>query len=54
VNDKERQMERAPIISNAWIGQDGRRYRSIKYWVGAGYTAGFLQVEDDLLNWFNI
>ena len=43
--------ERAPIYSNSWVGQDGRTYRSVKFWVGAGYTAGFLQVEDDLGNW---
>jgi len=36
--------DRKPSISDSWIGKDGREYRSIKFWVGAGWTAGFLQV----------
>ena len=44
-------MSQKQIVSDTWQGQDGRTYRSVKFWVGAGYTAGFLQVQDDLLNW---
>ena len=39
------------IISSEWKGQDGNTYRSVKFWVGTGYTYGFLQIQDDLLNW---
>jgi hypothetical protein len=41
----------APRYSDSWTGQDGRVYRSVKYWVGAGWTSSFLQVRDDLGNW---
>lgn len=41
-------------ISDSWVGQDGRTYRTVKYWVGVGWTAGFLQVQDDLLNWHGV
>lgn len=44
-------MSQKQIISDKWQGQDGRMYRSVKFWVGGGYTAGFLQAQDDLLNW---
>jgi len=44
-------MPQNQIVSDTWQGQDGRMYRSVKFWVGAGYTAGFLQAQDDLLNW---
>jgi hypothetical protein len=29
--------------SETWIGQDGREWREVKYWVGNGYRS-FLQV----------
>ena len=45
---------KSTIVSEPWTGKDGRLYRSVKYWVGAGYTAGFLQVQDDLLNWHGV
>jgi hypothetical protein len=48
---QELEMPQNQVVSNEWQGQDGRTYRSVKFWVGAGYTAGFLQVQDDLLNW---
>ena len=44
--------ERAPVYSLSWVGQSGRTYRTVKFWVGTGYTAGFLQVEDELGNWY--
>ena len=37
--------QREPLITGPWIGADGREWRSIAYWVGAGYTAAFLQVK---------
>ena len=40
-----------PIYSDTWTGQDGRLYRTVRFWVGNGWTAGFLQYQDDLLNW---
>lgn len=43
--------KKEPIITSSWIGQSGKEYRSIKYWVGAGYSASFLQYKDDLGNW---
>lgn len=39
------------IYSGSWVGQDGRTYREVRYWVGVGWTAGFLQYQDDLGNW---
>jgi len=51
VNNKEQMMNRAPIYSDTWTGQDGRLYRTVRFWVGTGWTAGFLQYQDDLLNW---
>jgi hypothetical protein len=47
-------QEKDPSVSKPWIGQDGRTYRTISYWVGVGWTSTFLQVEDDLGNWYNI
>ena len=44
-------MNRAPKYSDSWVGQDGRTYRLVRYSVGAGWTANFLQYQDDLLNW---
>jgi len=40
------------VIGPSWTGRDGKLYREVKFWVGAGYTANFLQVQDDLLNWY--
>lgn len=42
---------KSAIISQSWIGQDNKKYRTIKYWVGVGYSSSFLQFEDDLGNW---
>ena len=39
------------IYSGYWVGQDGRTYRTVSFWVGVGWTAGFLQYQDDLGNW---
>lgn len=36
--------QRDPIYSDSWTGQDGREWRTVKYWVGVGYTS-FLQVK---------
>lgn len=47
-------MNREPIVSKSWVGQDGRTYRDIKYWVGAGWSASFLQYQDDLGNWYGV
>lgn len=40
-----------PLISNPWTGKNNKQYRSISFWVGTGYSASFLQVQNDLLNW---
>jgi len=42
---------KTPIYSDTWVGQDSRTYREVRYWVGAGWTSGFLQYQDDLGNW---
>ena len=47
-------MDKAPIISDTWVGQDGRTYRSVQYWVGAGWTGSYHQVQDDILNWHGV
>ncbi len=44
-------INREPLISEPWTGQDGRLWRDIKYWVGVGWSASFLQYQDDLGNW---
>lgn len=44
-------MDQKQVVTHTWQGKNGLMYRSVKFWVGAGYTAGFLQVQDDLLNW---
>lgn len=35
----------APRITDPWKGNDGRMWRTVRYWVGTGYTAGFLQYQ---------
>jgi len=44
-------MEKLPMYSEPWVGQDGKYYRSVRYWVGAGWSASFLQKRDELYNW---
>ena len=36
---------------SVFIGTDGRMYRKIKYFVGAGWTPELLQVKNDSGQW---
>ena len=48
---KEREaQETATRYSESWVGQDGREWREVKYWVGAGWTSA-LQVRVPGGNW---
>lgn len=38
------------VISEQWIGQDGKTYRSFRRWIGYGWTQSFLQNWDGALN----
>jgi hypothetical protein len=44
-------INKEPIISKSWTGKSGTKYRTIRYWIGAGWSNTILQYEDDLLNW---
>jgi len=44
-------MNKEPIISEPWTGKSGIRYRTVRYWLGIGWSNTLLQAEDDLLNW---
>ena len=44
--------DKAPIYSGSWIGQDGKEWRNVKYWLGDGWSASFLQYKDVSGEWF--
>lgn len=43
-------MKHQDRYSDPWVGQDGRTWRTVSYWNGAGWQS-FLQVRNDIGNW---
>lgn len=46
-------MKKSEYVSGQWVGKDGKNYRTVKFWVTEGWTAGFMQVNDNG-NWMFI
>lgn len=44
--------ERPPQYSEPWKGQDGKQWRTVRFWLGSYYGSAFLEWQDELGNWW--